>query len=456
MERGIKVIKKILFLCGLSALAACGGGGGSGDNALGSGGGGSSSSASSVGKFIYVANFGSNSISAYAINATTGGLTPVGGSPFTTGASNNVVFLAAHPSVNFLFATNYSSLTVSGSISAFTINSTTGALSLTSGSPYSVGMPSAPIAPDAPIFHPDGKYIYVRQSAESKIYGFALNQTSGVLTPTVDSPLPSAPFAGKFNGITKFYYVPLVSPSNAMGIVAVDIVTGVGTLLGSVTESQPLGFPVFDATNKYMYASSVSRLIYGYSVNTTDGSIAKLPGSPYQWPAAQTAVTNLPGQVLVHPSGKFVYVLDPNTIGITSPLGNANITVYSVDQTTGSLSAVGTPVSTGGNFGSGMQIYKNGHFLLVTNRLSSSVAIFGINQTTGALTPAVNSPFSTPGAAPGIVVVDPSGKFAYLTDSLSNRITEFTIDASAGTITVGPNYPTGPTPSSLPLIVGLQ
>ena len=43
------------------------------------------------GTFAYVANFGSNNVLAYSINATTGALTPVTGSPFTAGSGPNSV-----------------------------------------------------------------------------------------------------------------------------------------------------------------------------------------------------------------------------------------------------------------------------------------------------------------------------------------------------------------------------
>ena len=38
-----------------------------------------------TGKFAYVANFGANTVSAYSINPATGALTAVPGSPFSTG-----------------------------------------------------------------------------------------------------------------------------------------------------------------------------------------------------------------------------------------------------------------------------------------------------------------------------------------------------------------------------------
>lgn len=452
------MIKKIVFLCSLSLLAACGGGGSEGGNAIGPGS--SSSSAPSVGKFIYIPNVLTNSITAYSINAATGALTAISGAPFMTGAANGLVSLSAHPSGSFVYASNFGTNAVATSVSVFAVNTTTGALSLTSGSPYPVGVPVSAIpldVADIPILHPDGKFLYVRKNSESQIFGYAVNQTSGVLTPLASSPLPFTQIPGKFNSTNKLYYAPLVTPSDAVGVYAIDSVTGVGNSFGSSVAPQPVGIPVFDAASKFLFSASPARFILGYSLNPATGLLTALPGSPYAWPPGQsTPPFPLLAQPLVHPSGKFLYVLDPNVNTTLTPLGASNITIYSIDQTTGALSAVGSPVSTGGNYAQYMQIYKNGQFLLVTNKKSASVAIFGIDLTTGALTPAAGSPFSTPGTSPGSVVIDPSGKFAYLADTLSNTITEFTIDATNGTITVGPNYPTGSNPSTLPLIVGLQ
>ena len=40
------------------------------------------------GKFVYVANYRSSNVSAYALDAATGALTAMVGSPFTTGVTN--------------------------------------------------------------------------------------------------------------------------------------------------------------------------------------------------------------------------------------------------------------------------------------------------------------------------------------------------------------------------------
>ena len=75
-----------------------------------------------TGKFVYVINEGPNNISAYSINAATGSLTPVSGSPFTAGKYTENV--AVDPTGKFVYVTNWGD----GNISAYTVNASTGAL----------------------------------------------------------------------------------------------------------------------------------------------------------------------------------------------------------------------------------------------------------------------------------------------------------------------------------------
>ena len=58
--------------------------------------------------FLYVSNDGSDNISAFSIDTTTGVLTPVPGSPFPTGGSADGlgISLAATPRGRFLYAAN--------------------------------------------------------------------------------------------------------------------------------------------------------------------------------------------------------------------------------------------------------------------------------------------------------------------------------------------------------------
>ena len=83
-------------------------------------------------QFAYVANYGSNNVSAYSI-AAGGALTPVAGSPFKAGGGANGV--AIDPTGKFAYVANFDS----NDVSAYTIDSTSGALKKVKGSPFAAG-----------------------------------------------------------------------------------------------------------------------------------------------------------------------------------------------------------------------------------------------------------------------------------------------------------------------------
>ncbi len=83
-------------------------------------------------------------------------------------------------------------------------------------------------------------------------------------------------------------------------------------------------------------------------------------------------------EVVVHPSGKFVYVSNRDPYN--------SIAIFALDPKTGELKAVGHEargVKTPRNFA----IEPTGRFMLVANQSGKSVLSFSINQQTGELTP---------------------------------------------------------------------
>ena len=85
---------------------------------------------------------------------------------------------------------------------------------------------------------------------------------------------------------------------------------------------------------------------------------------------------NSTAEVLVHPSGKFLY---------GSNRGHNSIAIFRIDEKTGKLTALGHEPTRGEiprNFG----IDPTGQFLLAANQRSNNVAVFRINRDTGKLT----------------------------------------------------------------------
>src|SRR5260370_23115632 len=137
------------------------------------------------GEFLYAINTFSNDVSAYAIDRETGSLTPVPGSPFS--AQRQPLGLAIDPLGHFVFVAN----AYSDSLSVFAIDRSTGSLTQVSGSPFPTGRNPVAVGVD-----PSGRFVYVANTAVlpgnvSTVSGFTLDSTTGALTPVQGSPFVS-------------------------------------------------------------------------------------------------------------------------------------------------------------------------------------------------------------------------------------------------------------------------
>lgn len=204
-------------------------------------------------QFVYVANTGFNhSVSGLRINATTGALTIVPGSPFP--ADPSPTSIAVDPSGRFVYVPSNTANTISG----YTINPASGALTPIPGSPFPAGnVGLSGTEPSAIIVDPTGKFAYAMNSNANFVSGYKINATSGALTPIPVSPCSTggAPRAAAINSTGRLIYV-------------VD------------------GFNVF-----------------GCLIDPLTGALTPLLDSPFPGGAA-------PISIRVHVSGKFVYVLD--------------------------------------------------------------------------------------------------------------------------------------------------
>lgn len=127
------------------------------------------------GTFAVIANAASNNVSVMSLNSTTGALTNVGGSPFSAGA--NPLSVAIDPSSKFVFVANEGDNT----LSAYALGSG-GGLTAISGSPFAVGSQPQSVTVDL-----SGKFAYVA-SVDGNVWGFTLDSAASSLTPMAGSP----------------------------------------------------------------------------------------------------------------------------------------------------------------------------------------------------------------------------------------------------------------------------
>ena len=134
-----------------------------------------------------MANYG-GSISAFAIDSVTGALTVVPGSPFPTapalisGQVPGANSVTVDPARKFLYA----AINQGNDISGYSINASTGALTPISGSPFSSGSVPMTVRVD-----PTGRYAYATNAYSNDISAYSIDSGTGALTPIAGSPFSS-------------------------------------------------------------------------------------------------------------------------------------------------------------------------------------------------------------------------------------------------------------------------
>ncbi|MGA8596373.1 MAG: beta-propeller fold lactonase family protein [Bryobacteraceae bacterium] len=345
-------------------------------------------------QFAYVANEDSNNVSGYKMDAATGTLTAVPGSPFTTG-KEGPTFVAVDPAGRFLYVTNQYSQ--DNDVAGFSIDRATGKLTAVPGLPFKAGSGPASIAID-----PSGRFAYVANLGSNNVSAYKIDVISGILIPIYPSPFPagSSPSSVTVDPSGKFVYVTNESSNNVSGY-TIDASTGALTeIAGSPFPAGtfPLSVAV-DPNDRFVYvANQGSDNVSGYTINSTTGALTVLDTSPYA--AGGGGVYS----VKVDPTGGFVCVA-----------GYGGIFAYSINQSSTAFGGAFPPLS----------LY-------------------------GQLTPVSGSPFG--GGAPNFIAVDYTGTFAYAANKSSNDVSAYTLGSGALKPISGSPFAAGMGPVSIALV----
>ena len=340
------------------------------------------SSTSSNGRFAYVTNLISNSVSVYGIDPTTGALALVSGSPFPTGGEP--LSVAVDPTGRFAYVANGQS----NNISAYSINATSGTLALVPGSPFPAGTGPFSVAVD-----PTGRFVYVVNSTSpGNISAYSVDTATGVLTQVPGSPFPAggAPVSVAVDPTSRFAYVANENPAN-ISAYSINATTGALTLVPGSPFPAGGGFAVaVDPTGRFVYVADggIPGTVTAYNINAATGALVPVPGSPF--PAG--GIT--PRSVTVDPTGRFVYV--PN-------LYSNDVSAYSINPASGALALVGLP-SPAGSAPVSVAVDPTGRFAYLANANSGNISAYSINATTGVLTLVPGSPFPAGGEPFSITV----------------------------------------------------
>ena len=310
--------------------------------------------------------------------------------------------VAVDPSGKFAYATN-----TNGTISAYTINQTTGAL--TAGTAVAAGTyPTSVVTVLVGLL----EFAYAIDTIGGTIYAYTIDQTTGALTAGTPVATGTYPTSITVDPSGKFAYV---SNMGANTISAYQINSdGTLTDLGTAATGN---FPTSVVT------VLVGSLEFAYATNSFDGTISVYQINSDGTLATETAVTagTYPTSVTVDPSGKFAYATNESS---------NNISVYQINSD-GTLTA-GTAVATGTYPTSVVTVLVGSlEFAYATNSGDGTISVYTIDQTSGALT--VGTAVAA-GTYPSSITVDPFGRFAYVANMGGGNILVYKINPD-GTLT---------------------
>jgi 6-phosphogluconolactonase len=354
-----------------------------------------------------------------------------------TGPDNSLFPFTGVGTSKFAFVVNDSD------VSAFTVDASSGSLTLVPGSPFGVSTGD----PDYASSDPLGRFLYVADPTNAVILGFIINQSTGALSPIPGSPFPALPDVEVplVDTTGKFLFV---SDDSVAGDVEVFRIGSNGALTLVPGSPFPTGFGpkgmAVHPNGKFLFVTNTDAgSISVFTIDPASGALAQITGSPFTVDPLALGVQ--PAFLAVHPNGKFLYVTETeaNTV-----LG------FSINPATGALTALaGSPFASGVQ-PQGIDVDSKGKFLFVANHgdtdgdpvIDGSISVYAIDAA-GSLTPVTGSPFTVAGGNPLMLSVDVSNKFLYVTNDDLDDVLAFSIGATGAVtpLTGSPFATTGST-----------
>jgi 6-phosphogluconolactonase (cycloisomerase 2 family) len=330
---------------------------------------------------VFATNSTAGSISAFTVTPSTGAL--VAASP-ATGVTNNS-FATTDITGQFFYATSNSPNDLLG----LSVTQATAGLTGFTGSPFSLGGATSSVVPE-----PSDRFVYTALTgAAGSVLGYATGSntlttfTAGTVAVANLNAIVEDPQGLSLYGLGTGFIVPIfISP--------IDGALGPGTSVAFAGTNWTLGG--VDPSGQYLLAiDSASNTLQSFSIGQIPTvSTLNKTGS------VSTGGTS-PAGLAIDPLDRFVFVTDATA---------KNVTTFSISPLTGAVAVAGppaTPVTLAGVptqavvDATGTYLYVAFEGTPVTN--PGSVAVFTIGST-GTLTPVTGSPFAAGVGTKGVAV----------------------------------------------------
>ena len=301
---------------------------------------------------------------------------------------------------------------INGQISVFPVDRGTGAI----GSPTSVNGPSMSLGMAA--LNDQFLYVDFALGGPASIDAWSIDSSTGTLTPAPSFSLGTLSIAA---GLAIDFNNQILYVADAGKIDALKADTTTGALTAIPQSPFPSGANLYlaiDPTDQFLFASVADPPggVGAFTIDSITGALTAVAGSPFR---ADPNSTVQPGEIVVDPSGKFVYV---------TLVQSNQVAGYSITMPSGALTPVpGSPFPAGSG---PLGLTAVNEFLYVSNLMDGTLSGYTIDFASGMLTPFANSPFPI---RAGAITGDTFGAFLFV--SGTGGITSFKVDVTSGALT---------------------
>jgi 6-phosphogluconolactonase (cycloisomerase 2 family) len=401
---------------------------------------------------LYVSNRDGGNLSGYSINASTGELTALPGSPFAAGVQPN--FTSPEPSARFAYTSNRGDGTTPPHLSAYTVDTATGVLTPIAGQPFPFSVTPQPpgssfVSAPFAFVHRSGAFAYasatMQGTAAFRLFGATINSLTGELTEISGFPMDLGVVAGGMAQDSGGRIALVATHATAAAPNAEIRTFTINSPSGTLT---PVGtFPMAGAQTSFPVVTPGDNfvLMISRSAGTIEVfAVEKSGGVPNGVLAAVGAPvpTGPPGSrpfnIAFNRRNNVLYV-SHLAGGVDPPI----LSTFRLDPSTGALTAIGTPILTNGAGNFSANLHTSGRFLLQYNNTTSSFQVFAIDPTTFA-------PTLQPNVTPVTLssyAVDFSGKYLYASNGATGTVSSYRIDTTTGAMTPVGTVPAGVFPT---------
>jgi 6-phosphogluconolactonase (cycloisomerase 2 family) len=322
-------------------------------------------SLSYVPKFAYVANYFSDNVSAYSINADTGALTAVN----TVGlgnASTRPLFVTVDPAGKFAYVINQNS-GAPGTITVFSIDASTGALTFVA-TEFIIDRELNSVAVD-----PSGQFIYYPSSDSGSLSNTSINPGIGTFGVGGGASAGSGANSITIDPSGRFAYTTNPGADN-ISTFTINSSTGTLTTKTAVAAgSSPIAMAI-TPSGQFAYVVDPSEdTIRFYSINSSTGALSSTGISI----AGAIGTGASPRSIAIDPTGQFAYVVDAV---------DDEVWIYGINSITGALTLTGIIDLSDSSESDSITVDPSGQFVYVTSFSNNDVSLFKINAITGGLT----------------------------------------------------------------------